>query len=72
MKLVGPKISFSNAECPICKKWLSFPHNNELQVVAEEYAMLYEDIKKKTQQRMKFEESEKNKRFQNPENTLLQ
>lgn len=62
-KWVGPKITFNYAECPQCKGWLNFPNNSDLQNVVKESTDLYEDIKKKIFERMKFEGLDKDKRL---------
>jgi E3 ubiquitin-protein ligase MYCBP2 len=62
----GPRITFSFCECPACRKWASVPNHPEITKEMKLITTLYEEIKKKALERIKFEGLDKDKRLHDP------
>ena len=56
---IGPKITFNHCVCPCCKKFMDCPNTDTLQSMIVENTNLYDDIVKKSLERIKFENLEK-------------
>ena len=62
MVLYGPKINFYYINCVICKQWMESPNNPDIENLLKNDAELFELIKKKTLERMKFEGLDKDQK----------
>jgi Ring finger domain len=68
----GPRIVFFFCECPLCKKWISCLTHKE---ISDEMAIvnkIYDDIKSKSLQRLKFEDLDKDPRLKDPKDKYFQ
>jgi hypothetical protein len=68
----GPRIVFFFCECPLCKKWISCVTHKE---ISDEMAIvnkIYDDIKSKSLQRLKFEDLDKDPRLKDPKDKYFQ
>jgi len=58
-----PRIVFNFCSCPLCKKWLEFPPESALNTKMLEYTRLFEDIKRKSMERLKYEKRDQDERL---------
>jgi len=58
-----PRIVFSFCLCPLCKNWLEFPPESDLAVKMGVYKRLFNDIKTKSLERLKYERRDKDERL---------
>lgn len=71
-KCVGPKITFGYLNCTTCSQLQSFPNNARLSLLVNKNIQLFEDIKTKVIERLKFEGLDKDKRLSDPNDTFYQ
>jgi len=62
---LSPKINFNHDNCESCKQWMSAPNNPDIQNLLNKDAELFELVKKKTLERMKFDGIDKDPRLSN-------
>lgn len=62
----GPRITFAFCECPVCRKWASAPQSVEVTAELKSIHDIFEDIRKKAVDRLKFEGLDKDKRLHDP------
>eukprot|EP00826_Nyctotherus_ovalis_P013748 TRINITY_DN1375_c0_g1_i9.p1 TRINITY_DN1375_c0_g1~~TRINITY_DN1375_c0_g1_i9.p1 ORF type:complete len:432 (+),score=91.22 TRINITY_DN1375_c0_g1_i9:404-1699(+) len=62
----GPRITFAFCECPACRKWVAAPQNPEVAVELASISAIFEDIRKKAVDRLKYEGLDKDKRLHDP------
>lgn len=62
----GPRITFSFCDCPECKKWVNASHHPEIAKELKLIQDIYEEIKKKAVDRLKYEGYDKDERLHNP------
>ena len=62
----GPRITFSFCECPMCRKWTNAPQHPEIAIEMKKTTDLFEDIRKKALDRLKYEGLDKDKRLHDP------
>ena len=60
-----PRITFNFCLCPLCKIWIEFPVDSPLEVKMQENLAMFEDIKKKSLERLKHEGKDKDERLNN-------
>ncbi|MCP3682613.1 MAG: hypothetical protein GY861_07985, partial [bacterium] len=65
IRWLSPKINFNHDNCESCKQWMDASNNPDLQEMINKDAELFETIKKKTVERMKFENIDKDPRLSN-------
>jgi HRD ubiquitin ligase complex, ER membrane component len=58
-----PRITFNFCLCPLCKRWLEFPEESVLQQKIIEAKKLYENLKHKSLERLKYEKRDKDERL---------
>ncbi len=51
----GPRITFFFCECPSCRRWVSANHHPQVASEMNQVKKLYQEIKEKAIQRVKFE-----------------
>lgn len=71
-KFVGPKITFGYLNCTTCGQIQSFPNNAKLSLLVNSNIKLYEDIKIKAIERLKFEGLDRDNRLSDPNDTFYQ
>lgn len=57
------RITFTYCLCPLCKSWIEFPVESELHIIMQKNIVTFEEIKKKSLERIKFEERMKDKQL---------
>lgn len=58
-----PRITFNFCNCPLCKQWLEFSTDSPLYIKMDEYKKLFDDIKKKSKERLIYEKRDKDERI---------
>ncbi len=58
-----PRIVFNFCHCPLCKKWLEFPPESQLNKKMLSFNKLYKDIQNKSLERLKYEKREKDEKL---------
>ena len=61
MRWTSPRVTFTFCECPSCKTWMIFPIDSPLYSKMEKNIAKFEEIKKKSLERLKYEGKEKDK-----------
>eukprot|EP01017_Pseudomicrothorax_dubius_P036172 TRINITY_DN5154_c0_g4_i1.p1 TRINITY_DN5154_c0_g4~~TRINITY_DN5154_c0_g4_i1.p1 ORF type:complete len:386 (+),score=45.62 TRINITY_DN5154_c0_g4_i1:211-1368(+) len=61
-----PRITFNFCYCPLCKLWAEVPPEYPLAKVMAENKALYDDIRKKARERLRFEDMEKDPKIITP------
>lgn len=56
VKWLGARINFNFCLCPLCKQWLEFPIECSFFNIMTSHLIMFEDLKKKSFERLKFEE----------------
>jgi hypothetical protein len=51
----GPRITFAFCECPTYRKWVNAPQNPEVAAEMKKVKDIFEDIRKKSMDRLKYE-----------------
>ena len=62
----GPRMTFSFCQCPACRAWVNAPQHPEISAQMKHIKEIYEDVRKKAVERMKFEGLDKDERLKNP------
>lgn len=65
-KWIGPEINLKFCKCSLCQQWLSSSNNNEVNNMIKPYKDLEEKLIKMTEQRLKLEGLDKDKRLNDP------
>jgi hypothetical protein len=71
MKWPGPRIVFYFCECPLCKKWIGCPQHPEISKIIKEVTVIFDEIKSKALQRLKFEDLDKDPRLKTPKDKFF-
>lgn len=66
LRWTRPRVTFNFCLCPLCKRWMDFPIENALHIQMQTNQGKYEDIKKKSLDRLKHEEKDKDERLKRP------
>ncbi|KAL4460977.1 hypothetical protein ABPG74_016449 [Tetrahymena malaccensis] len=66
VKWISARIVFNFCFCPLCKQWMEFSLDCDLNNEMQKMLALYENIKKKSLDRLKFEERLKDEKLNDP------
>lgn len=72
IRWLGPRILFNFCACPLCKKWIQLPEENVLHKKINDNLALFEKIKSKCMERLKFEGCEKDEKLVTPTSPYYQ
>eukprot|EP01017_Pseudomicrothorax_dubius_P046940 TRINITY_DN8351_c0_g1_i1.p1 TRINITY_DN8351_c0_g1~~TRINITY_DN8351_c0_g1_i1.p1 ORF type:complete len:410 (+),score=32.69 TRINITY_DN8351_c0_g1_i1:307-1536(+) len=66
MKWHTPRIFFTFCECPLCKKWIKLEEDSPIAELLKQLTALYEDVRGRSVQRLKYEGMEKDPKLVDP------